>query len=259
LDDFPDSDYAMLIKDPDYFRNMMAAETELTELYNNTYKAFERGQYFTVIANSDQAIRQYGDSALLIPKFLYLKALSVGKVDVVDSLASVLKVIMAKYPDSEVGPLAQDLLNYIAKERPDLGGAGISGEPAKPAFESPYSYEPNTNHLYLLVVKRAAIKLSAMKVRISDHNKKYYSLESLTINSVLLDDLRYMITVGNFENADEAQDYFNDITGDPYVFGELGTGNYTETIISMKNYPVFYRDKDVDLYEKFFEINYLEK
>jgi hypothetical protein len=98
-----------------------------------------------------------------------------------------------------------------------------------------------------------------MKVRISDHNKKYYSLESLTINSVLLDDLRYMITVGNFENADEAQDYFNDITGDPYVFGELGTGNYTETIISMKNYPVFYRDKDVDLYEKFFEINYLEK
>jgi hypothetical protein len=96
-----------------------------------------------------------------------------------------------------------------------------------------------------------------MKVRISDHNKKYYSIRNLTVNSVLLDDVRYMITVGNFENAEEAMDYFETISGDAYVFGELGSGNFTETVISIKNYPIFYREKDVDLYKEFFEINYL--
>jgi len=258
VEQYPESDYAKLIMDPDYFKNLETQETELIELYTKTYQAYERGQYFTVISNSDQAQRQYGDSTYLIPKFLYLKALSVGKVDVVDSLASVLKQIIVNYPSSEIAPMAQDLLSYIAKDRPDLGAGMIASDSEEPPeLASPYSYDPDTDHLYLLVVKRVAIKLSAMKVRISDHNQKYHSIRKLTVNSVLLDDLYYMITVGNFESDEEALDYFNTISGDPYVFGELGVGNYTESVISMKNYPIFYREKDVDLYERFFEINYL--
>ncbi len=258
INGYPDSEYAMFITNPDYFTNLEAQESALAELYSKTYSAYERGQYFTVIGNTDLAMRQYGDTAGLIPKFLYLKALSIGRIDVVDSLAVVLKTIISDYPDSEVSPLAQDLLNYIAKDRPDLSTGSSPDSLAKPAFASPYTYDPNGTHLYLLVIKRQAIKLSAMKVRISDHNKKYFSLRELTINSVLLDDIRYMITVGNFENAEDALDYYDNIVGDDYVFGEIGLGNYTETVISMKNYPIFYREKDADLYEKFFEINYLK-
>ena len=257
VNDYPESDYAKIIQDPDYFKNQMEQESAVATLYSKTYEAYERGQYFTVIGNADRAIRTYGDSADLIPKFLYLKALSIGRVDVVDSLAAVLKVIISDYPASDVSPMAQDLLDYIAKERPDLGTGFASASLEEPELVSPYSYDPGTDHLYLLVVKRAAIKLNAMKVRISDHNKRYFSIRELTINSVLLDDIRYMITVGNFENEEDAMEYFNMISGDVYVFGELGTGNYTETVISMKNYPIFYREKDVDLYEKFFEKNYL--
>lgn len=259
LGEYPDSDYAKIIEDPDYFRNLADQESALSVLYTNTYTAFEKGQYFTVIGNTDRAILTYGDSAELIPKFLYLKALSVGKVDVVDSMAVILKVIISDFASSDVSPMAQDLLDYIAKDRPDLATAAMSGKDQEPELVSPYTFDPGSNHLYLLVVKRAAIKLNAMKVRISDHNKRYYSIRNLTVNSVLLDDVRYMITVGNFENAEEAMDYYEMISGDQYVFGELGTGNFTETVISIKNYPIFYREKDVDLYEKFFEKNYLEE
>jgi tetratricopeptide (TPR) repeat protein len=258
INDYPDSDYAMIITNPEYFQNMQARESALAELYSETYKAFERGQYFTVIDNSDMAVVNYDDSSELIPKFLYLKALSVGKVDVVDSLAVILKEIIRNYPSSEVKPMAQDLLSYISRDRPDLGTGEEATAPKEPELQSPYTYEPADNHLYLLVVKRQAVKLNAMKVRISDHNKKYFSLRELTINSVLLDDIRYMITVGNFSDAADAMGYFNQITRDPYVFGELGTGNYTEAVISMKNYPIFYREKDPDIYERFFEAKYLK-
>jgi len=257
ISQYPNSDYAKIIMDPDYFKNLADHESALTVLYSGTYSAYERGQYFTVIGNADRAVRTYGDSAELMPKFLYLKALSIGKVDVVDSMAVILKVIISDYASSEMSPMAQDLLNFIAKDRPDLGTAEMSTSKDQAEFESPFTYEPETNHLYLLVVKRSAIKLNAMKVRISDHNKKYYSIRNLNVNSVLLDDIRYMITVGNFENAEDAMDYYEMISGDIYVFGELGTGNFTETVISMKNYPIFYREKDVDLYEKFFEKEYL--
>jgi len=257
IGEYPDSDYARIILDPDYFKSLADQVSALSVLYENTYIAYERGQYFTVIGNTDRALLTYGDSADLIPKFLYLKALSVGKVDVVDSMATLLKVIISDYASSDVSSMATELLNYIARDRPDLGTAAMRGESKEPEIVFPFTFDPSENHLYLLVVKRAAIKLNAMKVRISDHNKKYYSIRNLTVNSVLLDDVRYMITVGNFENAEEAMDYYERISGDAYVFGELGTGNFTETVISIKNYPIFYREKDVDLYKKFFEKNYL--
>ena len=99
-----------------------------------------------MISNSDQAQRQYGDSTELMPKFLYLKALSVGKVDVVDSLAAVLKEIIVKYPSSEIAPMAQDLLSYVAKDRPDLGAGMISSDSEEPPeLVSPYSYDPDTS------------------------------------------------------------------------------------------------------------------
>ncbi len=227
-------------------------------LYTKTYQAFEREQYFTVITNVDRAVLTYGDTAALIPKFLYLRALSLGKVDVVDSLAVALKHIIIEYPTSEVKPMAQDLLNYISKDRPDLGGGFTTQIQVDTTFISPYVYDANGVHLYLLVVKRQAVKLNAIKVKFSDHNKKYFSLKALTINSVLLDENRYMITIGNFENADEALDYLNITSGDEYVFSDLGSGNYTEAVISMKNYPIFYKDKDVKLYERFYKKEYLK-
>ncbi|MEN8224078.1 MAG: tetratricopeptide repeat protein [Bacteroidota bacterium] len=259
INDYPESDYAMIIIDPDYYKNMKAKESELTVLYSKTYKAFERGQYFTVITNADKAIKTYGDTAELIPKILYLRALSLGKVDVVDSLAVALKHIVSNYPGSEVKPMAQELLNVISKDRPDLASGTAGKLLVDTAFVSPYVYDSEGIHLYLLVIKRVAVKLNAMKVKISDHNKKYFSLEELTINSVLLDDNRYMITVGNFKNAQKALDYLGVTSGDPYVFSDLGSGNYTEAVISMKNYPIFYKEKDVDLYKRFYEIEYLNK
>ncbi len=257
INDFPDSDYAMIILDPDYYKNMQASESELTTLYHKTYSAFKVGRYYKVISNSDMAVNLYGDTASLIPKFLYLKALSIGKVDVVDSLAVALKFIVTNYPNSEVKPLAQNLLDYISKDRPDLA-TGVSQVQQDTVFQSPYTYDPNGIHLYLLVVKRQAVKLNAMKVKLSDHNKKYYSTKALSINSVLLDETRYMITVGNFESAAIAMKYFNQTSGDEYVFSDLGIGNYSEAVISMKNYPIFYKDKGVNLYLRFFEIEYLD-
>jgi tetratricopeptide (TPR) repeat protein len=258
VNDHPDSDYAMIILDPDYYKTLQAKETELASLYSQAYQAYERGQYFTVISDADRAVRLYGDSVELIPKFLYLKALSVGRVDVVDSLAVVLRNIVKKYPDSEVKPLAQNLLDYISRDRPDLG-TGVQTVKTDSVFKSPYTYTPNDIHLYLLVVKRQAVKLNAIKVRISDHNKNYFGLRQLTVNSLLLDENRYMITVGNFDDAADALSYYRKTSGDPYVFAELGSGNYTEAVISMKNYPVFYKDKNMVLYRKFFEIEYLNK
>ena len=59
-------------------------------------KIIKAGQYFQVIANSDLAFSLYGDTMELAPRFAYLKAISIGKIDVIDSLVAQLKMIISK-------------------------------------------------------------------------------------------------------------------------------------------------------------------
>ncbi len=258
INKYPESDYAKVIQDPDYYKTMYAQHDLAAALYKNTYEAFTNEQYYMVINYSDNAISTYSDTALM-PKFEFLRALSIGKIEVVDSLQTALNQLIKKYPESEVKPLAQDILDHLSGESSVSGedGSEVSDEDAD--FISPYIYDPNAIFFYMLIVKEKSVNLNALKVKISDFNKKYYRLEKLTINSILLDKNRHMITVGNFGNMEYAMGYFNTISKDEYVFSSLTPIDYKNFVISTENYPVFYKNKDTKQYSKFFEKNYLKK
>lgn len=81
LSGFPESDYAKVIENPDYFKELSEQQNEAGKLYEKTYKAYQEGQYFLVINYCDLALVEFAYSEI-IPKFLYLKALSIGKVEV---------------------------------------------------------------------------------------------------------------------------------------------------------------------------------
>ena len=256
INKYPESDFAKVIQDPDYYKTMNAQHDLAAALYKNTYEAFTHEQYYMVISYSDNAMSTYSDTALM-PKFEFLRALSIGKIEIVDSLQTALEQLIQKYPESEVKPLAQNILDYLSSESSVSGedSLGVSGEDDD--FISPYIYDPNAIFFYMLIVKEKSVNLNALKVKISDFNKKYYRLEKLTINSILLDNNRHMITVGNFGNMEYAMDYFNAISIDEYVFSSLTPSDYKNFLISTENYPVFYKNKDTEQYSKFFEKNYL--
>lgn len=254
---YPDSDYAKIIEDPNYYQELQERQNKLANLYEDTYDAYLDGRYFTVIDNCNLALAQTSDSAALIPKFEYLKAVSIGKVDVVDSLVVALKHIVATYPGSDVEPMAQDILDYITKERPEFADEETGAE-ADSVIVFPFTYEPEITHLYVMIVKKEAMKLNPTKVKVSDFNQKYYRIKELIINSLLFDRNNYLISVGNFNNAQEAMDYFNTIKDNNYVFSDISMANVQQFVISTDNYPTFFKDKDKDLYGLFFEKEYLE-
>lgn len=255
LNNFPDSDYANIIRDPEYYKQLQEKENRLAAFYKETYEDYVNGSYFSVIDNADLAMAEFGDSASMIPKFAYLKALSIGHIDVVDSLVSSLKSVVKKYPGSEVEPLAQNILDYIIKDRPEFGG-GDPSQQQDSVINFPYTYDAKATHLYVLIVKKQAVKLNPIKVKISDFNQKYFRLVELSINSVLLDRNQYLITVGNFDDARKAINYYNAIKENRYVFSDVPEGNYEQFLISSENYPVFYKDKDIGLYTLFFDKYY---
>ncbi len=256
VDNYPDSDYAKLLTDPDYFKQLEAEKNRVSTLYSETYEHYEAGHYYTVFSNSTRALEEFKEPANLLAKFAYLRALSLGKIEVVDSLQAALDSLIIKYPNSDVVPLAQNILDYL-KGPIDTTSSAKETEPK--IDYSIYEFNPKSKQIYALVVKGAAVNVNALKVRISDFNSKFYSLDNLSITNILLDKSTHFVMVGNFETIDDAMRYYNAISQSEYVFSNLESAEYYGFVIAKDNYPVFYKDRDVKKYLAFFKENYLNK
>ncbi|MBL7104658.1 MAG: tetratricopeptide repeat protein [Bacteroidales bacterium] len=257
IDQFPESDYAKLLLDPDYYKELEARKNLAVNLYNETYEHYEEGHYYTVFTNSNRALSEFEEPREILAKFEYLRALSLGKIEVVDSLQVALENLVAKYPDSEVTPLAQNILDYL--KGPADTSAVASQKEEEIIDVSIYEFKPYSKQIFALVVSGAHVNINALKVRISDFNSKYYSLDNLSITNILLDASTHFVMVGNYKTIDRAMNYYNAIMSNDYVFSNLETDDYDGFVIAQENYPVFYKDKDVKKYLAFFMQNYFEE
>lgn len=257
VEQFPDTDYARLITDPEYFKELEAKRNRAVTLYNETWQQYESGQYYTVYSNSSRALSEFDKPKELMAKFEYLQALSLGKIDVTDSMLVALDSLLIKYPNSEIAPMAQNLLSFW---RGPLDSTGLQTTPEKVIDISIYNFNKNSKQIFALIVKQEGnININALKVRISDFNMKYYSLENLSITNILLDKTTHFIMVGNFDNIESSMKYYNAILASDYVFANVDKQSYDGFVITQENYPVLYKDKDLEKYLAFFRQKYLKQ
>ncbi len=255
LSKYPDSDFAKVIIDPQYFVKLAQKKGQVVKLYSRTYKAFEREQYFRVLSFANKAIEEYPDNESLIPRFLYMRAIALGKATTVDSMYTEMKALVAAYPQSEVTPQAKQILKTLRAEYGFDGGAK-EGDGKKTKKVTKYKVLKKIPFFVILAVNGNNIKINPLKVRISDFDKKYFRLRKLRIKSLQLDNQRVLITIGNFSNKNDAANYYRAIKNDEYVLSGLNKDDYKIFPISTKNYPIMYRDKDVKGYLEFMKENY---
>jgi len=255
---YPESEYAKVILDPDYYIKQAEGKNQAAKLYEKAYDAFEKGLYYRVINIADIGVKEYPGDTSYVPKFKYLRAISIGKVNVPDSLYVALNELTENYPDSPVTPRAKAILKVLKADY----GLGPAVDTSQVAVDStgqatsPYKYEPNAKHLFMMIVISTDIEIDPLKVRISDFKKKYFRLERLNIRSLLLDNQRTLITVGNFDDRNAADDFFTAIKNDEYVFSGMKPDDFKIFTISMNNYPIFYREKNMKVYDEFFKKYY---
>ncbi|MEI7726756.1 MAG: tetratricopeptide repeat protein [Bacteroidota bacterium] len=255
---YPESDYAKLLVNPNYYKEINARQSEASKLYNDTYKAFSNQQYYMVINNADIARVRYKTDSLLMPKFDYMRALALGKIEVVDSLVMAMNKVIKDYPYSKVKPMAENVLAFLGTQK-DSKGQPIATDSITIVDNTAklYKFDPNAVHFYVMIVKEELVDVDALKIKISDYNSKFHDLENLMVNSLLLDNGRQMITVNNFDNSETAMNYFVGILSSKYIFTKLeNAGEYFNFVISVENYPVLYKNKDIQQYIRFFEKNY---
>ena len=225
FDKYPTSSYAQFINDPEYFKKLQEQERASSDFYSKTYEAFEQGQYYRVKMNAERAMQLYEADSALIPRFAFLHAVAQGRLVSIDTMAFALYDLVRTYPNSSITPYARQVLTNINEEYhlglvlTEIDKEG--GEKPEVKKESPYSYEPNTEHFVMIVCDSKMVRVEPLKVRISDFNKKEHRTKTFTVKSVILDDDRTIVTIGNFENESAAADYITSMFLTDYVFGGI--------------------------------------
>ena len=187
---------------------------------------------------------------------MYLRAISIGKVDVPDSMYVAINTLILDYPSSPVIPRAKAVLRVLQSEygigeplEEEQGEQGSKGS-------SLYVYQPDELHLVMMVLVSADVKIDPLKVRISDFKNKYFRLARLRIKSLMLDNQQTIITIGNFDDAGEAEDFAMALLNDEYVLSGMDDKFFDVASISILNYPKFYKDKNMKDYLDFYHKNY---
>jgi len=255
---YPNSDYAQLLKNPDYSKNIAKNENEAEKYYKLTYDLYVQNNYSEVIVNVNKAKNLFGKNSLL-PKFDYLKALAIAKTQPVDSFEVALKNILKNYPDSsEIKNLTLISLDYITKNRKTIASDSLNTQPT--ISNALFKNEPEAIHFYVMIIDIVAnnIKINELKYKISDFNSKYYSSNDFSISNAFYNEKSQYILVSSFEDKDKSLAYFNGIKQSKEVFVDIDPAFVIQFVISVDNFGTFYKNKNLLQYMEFYKDAYLK-
>lgn len=255
LTKFPDSDYAEIIKDPNYYAKIEERNKAGEILYATTYNAFQNKNYTLVIQNAKDAGSKYMRNEDLMARFDYLRSIAQEYVNGRDSLIDNLEKYIIKYPTHVLTERAQIILN--SKKTENKTATTIPNK--SDAQQTEFVYSQNEFHFYIFIADIRNANINDVKIRISDFNAKFFRMQKFEINSMYLDNTTQMITVSKFDNKNKALEYFNFIKSHNDVLKDLNPNNITQYVISDKNYLLYFRNKDLrPQYEAFFKQHYVK-
>lgn len=275
---YPDSKYAKILTDPNYLQAMESNKEKAEQLYSETYDHYINSDFYKVIENYTFADSVYRERKIM-PKFMYLNAISIGRIKGVIPLAQSLKDLTVKYPDSEIKIWADNILENIKRgnygdllaisyttdntSQSDLIKAKLSNildegtEEIDTEEEEIYLFDEETIHFYIIILQNKDVNVNRLRFNISDFNIEYFSMIDFNVSSpVILSKDFQMITVKALENKEKAMKYFDSVKVNEKVYKDMKETDYRHFIISADNYPVFFNDKDITKYLKFFKKYY---
>jgi tetratricopeptide (TPR) repeat protein len=244
-----DSEYAQIIRNPNYAAELAGRKSNLEIYYEETYRKYLNGEYASVIQRKSESDILFPQSPLL-PKFDYLKALSIGKTQPVQTFITSLGDIIRNYSNDPVKDQAQDILDFIHGSSSE-----VKNEP--PALDTAkrlYTYFPDTAQFIVIAFQNIGgpIKSDTLLKRLSDYNSKYYGTKEYAISSLMFDHRLKIVIVKEFANKAEALEYYNGLLNNDEVYGNLNPDSYNQLIVSTNNFAPFIIEKKLDDYIDFF-------
>ncbi len=281
---FPDSDFANLIRDNEYYKELIAREKRVESDYEEIYDLYSRRRYKAVVDLADRASEDYAGNPLL-HKFSYWKGLALANLGSRSDAVAVFEDIVGHTDRADsIYPLAQQQLErlrngrdtaYLAdseeitdrdEQRARQKNASSQTDRQSSIVEEDlppealvYRYREKQQYYVIIIVNDRTVKATELQYRIADFNSQYYSNSGYKVNALLFTDTTQLITIHRFMSDNEAIGYYHHLQQDESPLRRYADSDHTEFIISTQNYATFYNRKNIDAYMAYFRKYHLKQ
>lgn len=250
LNDYPNSEYAKLIKNPKYAEELNNASKAEEQAYEKIYQQFISKDYVGTIDAINQRL-QNKDNPLTC-KYLYMKALATGysnpDPENLKPIEEALEDVINNCDDDDIVAQSQATLDKLRNVQSVIDAK---------TGNSTYIYESGAKHFFILVFPNSAGSVNQAKTKVSDLNLASFSTKNLETKSSFIDENNQLIIVKSFANKEEAIDYYLTFKVNENQVKKLHEFDYF--VISDKNFAALFSEKNIEAYLNFFAKNYLNK
>jgi len=256
--DFPNTNYQKILSQPDYAARLENMYKEQDSIYNLTYNAFSQSDYKTVYKQVAYAKQNFPQSTLM-PKFLFLNALSLGKNDKEDNFRTALNNLLKNYPESDVSAMAKDILALMRQGKEAIqgtsGGSLFTRREEKSVrvednteSNQQFTAEKDGRHRVLFISQVKDGVINKLLYNIASFNFSRFMIKDFDLVVSKLDSTRNILSVTNFESYDEAVWYLNSVSTDASLTNLLDQYKVQKVIISDKNFALVKTTVNLDDY-----------
>lgn len=243
--EYPSSRFAGLIANP----NFVALQEEMLlvqdSLYSATYQAFNQSKFQVVKQNAEAFIKKYPQSKL-VPKFMFLNALSIGKTENQEKFAAALDELVANFPASDVSSMSKDILALMKQGKESKKGTSQGTLLARRSevfqtgdstnIAQNFNPSKDTRHRLLLVIPADESFTNKLLYNIAAFNFSRFMVKDFDLVVAKIDSVQNSLSVTGFETYDETAWYLNSINSDQEIKNLIDKPDIKKIIISENNY-----------------------
>ena len=245
LTNYPTSDYAGYLRDPNYFIKKKQIEALAQDEYVNTLERYNRKIYSIVIAKADVVIAEQKENPYRA-KYMLLKALSIGQTsEDKQLLVPILSAVLEEYSGTDEAKRAQELLDILKN------GFSVS-KPFDGNKKGLYKKQA-TDEFQMVLFLPLKENSNPARIKVSDYNKNQYSRDKLTTTSKIFGQ-QSVILVKTFPTLDAAKEYIASFKASKSLLGDLI--DYKLIFISQDNLKTLFESQNLEDYESFMDDNY---
>ena len=247
INEFPDSKYKKILSQSDYTGRLERMYQEQDSVYNLTYKAYNESNFEKVFKHVAY-IRQNYPLSTLMPKFLFLNALSIGKKETPDKFKVALDSLVLTYPQSDVSAMAKDILALIKQGQEAKTGTSSGSllsrreektkEEKNEILPQQFSAEKQTKHRLLIISSMNKENMNKLLYNVASFNFSRFMIKDFDLLVSKFDSTQNVLSVTNFESYDEAVWYVNSLKSDASISKLLADFQAKKIIISEENYAL---------------------
>ena len=243
LTNYPNSDYANFLRDPDFFVKRKEREALAEQEYLTVLDRYNRGLYYPVISRAEVVIESEKDNRFR-PKYMLLKAMSMGQItENKQELLPVLEQLVAEYPGTEEETRAKEMISIIKNGYSQNIEADFSNK-------SPYNFNDKVEQWVIIFLEKNESS-GTSKTKVSDFNREFFSRDKLKTSSKIYGDDQSIILVQEFPNDMKAKEYVRTFKATRKHLMDLQKAKIM--VITQENMKILFETKKLQEYETFYD------